>query len=294
MKNKSVSTEQLHSAKSTKPVSSILTIICLASVLLIPIGLAIMWTSTRWKKKTKIVLTAALSTLYAAGIAFMLLFEPSDKKGEISLPIQYSEGQADSDVLLPTGGKTVEASDNDNTKSRKKAKNKKQSEPKQEKLPFSLERNKGGKPGRLIYSILFFLFMLFLIIWQNIRSNKKHDYENPYVDTNKYRLPLDDNAKLPMVHYLKLTLNKDEKICFATETTQKNDEGDLIVTNQRVVIKSRMQNVEFPLNVLTAVSSVTDTVMLLTSGERKYYIFMPESQLKYALAVIRWSYKQNV
>jgi hypothetical protein len=134
--------------------------------------------------------------------------------------------------------------------------------------------------------------MLFLIIWQNIRNNRKPHYENPYVDTNKYKLPLSDDAKIPIVHFLKLRLNKEEKIIFATETNQKDNEGDLIITNQRVVIMDKTQNVEFPLGVLTAVSSVTDTVMLLTSGDRKYYVFMPESQLKYALATIRWSYKQ--
>ena len=50
---------------------------------------------------------------------------------------------------------------------------------------------------------------------------------------------------------------------------------------------------EFPLEVLEAVSSVSNSVMLLTSGTRKYYIFMDESQLNYALAVVRWAYKNK-
>ena len=88
-------------------------------------------------------------------------------------------------------------------------------------------------------------------------------------------------------------MNQNEKILYATETTQKDSEGDFIVTNQRVVVFSLGGDYEFPLNALTAVSSVTNTVMLLTSGERKYYIFMPESQMKYALAIVRWAYKKS-
>ena len=272
---------------------SIITIVCLASIVLIPIGLAAMWTSTKWKTKIKVILSSVLGSLYIAGIIFMLLFEPANNKNGLPVPIQYSEGQSQTESLISTKGETLDLPDNDGSNSRKKAKDKKnQSEPEEQKLPLSLRRNKNGKQGRLVYSILFFLFMLFLVIWQNIRNNRKPHYENPYVDTDKYKLPLSDNAKLPMVHFLKLRLNKEEKIIFATETNQKDIEGDLIVTNQRVVIMDKTQNVDFPLGVLTAVSSVTDTVMLLTSGERKYYIFMPESQLKYALATIRWSYKQ--
>ena len=283
----------MNSKKLDNKTISIITIACLASIILIPIGLAIMWTSTKWKTKIKVILSSVLAPLYIAGIIFMLLFEPANNEKGLPVPIQYSEGQSDVESLVTTKGETLELPYNDNNNSRKKSKDKKkQSEPEKEKLPFSMQKNKNGKQGRLIYSILFFLFMLFLVIWQNIRNNRKPHYENPYVDTDKYKLPLADNAKIPLVHFLKLRLNKDEKIIFATETNQKDNEGDLIVTNQRVVIMDKTQNVEFPLSVLTAVSSVTDTVMLLTSGERKYYIFMPESQLKYALATIRWSYKQ--
>ena len=245
-------------SKSSKNVTSIITIVCLASIILIPIGLAVMWTSTKWKTKLKVILSSVLGPLYIAGIIFMLLFEPADNKNGLPVPIQYSEGQSQTDALITTKGETLELPENNNNNSRKKSKDKKnQSEPDKEQLPLSLRRNKNGKQGRLVYSILFFLFMLFLVIWQNIRNNRKPHYENPYVDTNKYKLPLSDDAKIPIVHFLKLRLNKEEKIIFATETNQKDNEGDLIITNQRVVIMDKTQNVEFPLGVLTAVSSVT-------------------------------------
>ena len=101
---------------------------------------------------------------------------------------------------------------------------------------------------------------------------------------------------MPLVHFLRLRLNPNEQIYFATQTTQKDNEGDFIITNQRVVILSPQQNIEFPIHVLTAATSITDTVMQLISGDRKYFIFMHESQMKYALAVLKWTaakYYQN-
>ena len=164
-------------SKSSKNVTSIITIVCLASIILIPIGLAVMWTSTKWKTKLKVILSSVLGPLYIAGIIFMLLFEPADNKNGLPLPIQYSEGQSQTDSLITTKGENLELPENDNNNSRKKSKDKKnQSEPDEEQLPLSLKRNKNGKSGRLFYSILFFLFMLFLIIWQNIRNNKKPRY----------------------------------------------------------------------------------------------------------------------
>ena len=51
---------------------------------------------------------------------------------------------------------------------------------------------------------------------------------------------------------------------------------------------------ELPLPSLTAVLSVSNSVMQLTAAggeeEQKYYIFLPESQMKYALAIVKWAY----
>lgn len=272
---------------------SIIIIICFATILFIPIGLALMWTTTKWKTKIKVILTSLLGVFYISGVLFLLFFEPSKPNPDsLTVPIQLSENYSPEDALISTNGKnTISQDEAENTNSRKKTKKSQKNDSSEERLPKSLQKNKGNS-GRLVYSILFFLFMLFLVIWQNIKNKNKPHYENPYVDTSKYKLPLSDDAKLPMVHFLNLRLNKDEKITFATQTTQKDNEGDFVITNQRVLIMNKSENIEFPLKVLTAVSSVTDSVMLLTSGERKYYIFMPESELKYALAVLRWCYKK--
>lgn len=279
---------------SKKKLFSILTIICIASVLLIPIGLALMWFYTDWKKKIKIILTSSLSLLYIALILFMLLFEPGEKK-DTALELPITTEQQNQEQITSSGKETIQTPPEQNEQSKKKGKNKKDSQEK-EKLPSTLQKNPKGRYSRLLLSILFFLLMLFLIIWQNIRRKDKKAYENPYVDTEKYKLPLNDDSKMPLVHFLRLRLNPNEQIYFATQTTQKDNEGDFIITNQRVVILSPEQNIEFPIHVLTAATSITDTVMQLISGDRKYFIFMHESQMKYALAVLKWTaakYYQN-
>lgn len=268
---------------------SIVTIVCFCSIVFIPIGLVTMWFSTDWKKKTKFIFSAAFTVLYAAIVVLLLLLEPASNTSGVSLPVNYGAGETLYENTITTKGK--EAENIEGEKSHKKSDKSDETKEPEERLPRRLKRSRSAGSGRAFYSVMFFLFMLFLIIWQNYKAkNKKSTYENPYVDTNKYKLPLADDAKMPMVHFLKLRLAADEKVYYATETTQKDNQGDFVVTNKRVVVFSKEGDYEFPFEALTAVSSVTNTVMLLTCGERKYYIFMPEGQLKYALAVVRWAY----
>ena len=160
-----------------------------------------------------------------------------------------------------------------------------------------MKKQSGRTLGRSFYVFLFFLIILILILWRNFHGAAKKDvYENPYVDTNLYKLPLADDAKIPLVHFLRLKLNPEEKILFATETVQKDNEGDFVVTNQRAVIFSKTGASEIPLSSLTAVLSVSNSVMQLTNngeeGEQKAYVFLPESQMKYALAIVRWAFSK--
>ena len=262
--------------------ASIISIACFISILFIPIGIVTMLYMTNWKKKLKIILSAGLTVLYAALVYFFLILEPANVSGGLQLPIK-TKGDAEL---------TVTDSINEIPQL-----NKEQTEGEEEpspRIPKVTRKRQKAAPGRMFYTIMFFLFMLFLIIWQNIKnSRKKSVYDNPYVDTTKYKLPLAEDAKMPMVHFLKLRMNAGEKIYYATETTQKDNQGEFVVTNQRVVVFSANGDYEFPLEALTAVSSVSNSVMLLTSGERKYYIFMPENQLKYALAVVRWAFSKK-
>ena len=115
----------MNSKKLDNKTISIITIACLASIILIPIGLAIMWTSTKWKTKIKAILSGVLGTLYIAGIVFMLLFEPSNHENGLPVPIQYSEGHSETDSLITSKGDAVELPENDSDNSRKKSKDKK-------------------------------------------------------------------------------------------------------------------------------------------------------------------------
>lgn len=271
---------------------SIVTIACFVSILFIPIGLVLMLYYTDWKKKLKIFLSLGLTTVYALLILFVFFVQPSYNTSGTKLPFGSNSGYTAFDSNTPTYGKGQKAEDSEyKSPGRRKKGEISEKEPEQ-KLPKSLKKGNGKNLNRMFYSFMFFIFMLFLIIWQNIRPKKKTGYENPYVDTNLYKLPLDENSQMPLVHYLKLKLNSGEKIYFATDTTQKGNEGDFVITNQRVVLSNPNENADFPLEVLEAVVSVTNTVMMLTSGDRKYYIFLHENQMKYALAILRWAVKK--
>lgn len=266
---------------------SIITIICFCSVIFIPIGLVLMWYSTQWSKKRKFILSGIMTIVYIAIVCFLMLFEPNQSGSGSGLP-------------FGNGNKNVESQyESEPDKSSKKAKQsgtnpsgneQKDNFPKEkEKLPKKVQKGESKALGKSFYTIMFFLFMLFIIIWQNLKAKKKTgNYENPYVDTKKYKLPLDANFKIPTVHFTKIELEENEKIIFATETTQKNQEGDFVVTDKRIIVLGKSENYEIPLQELATVSSVTNSVMQITSGTQKYYIFVPENQMKFAVATVHW------
>ena len=272
---------------------SIITIICFCSVIFIPIGLVLMWYSTQWSKKRKFILSGIMTIVYVAIVCFLMLFEPNQSGSGSGLP-------------FGKGNQNVESQyESEPDKSSKKAKQsginpsgneQKDNFPKEkEKLPKKVQKGESKALGKSFYTIMFFLFMLFIIIWQNLKAKKKTgNYENPYVDTNLYKLPLTEDAKIPMVHFLRLKTNPGERILYATETTQKNNEGDFVVTDKRTVIFSKTGTKEIPLSSLSAVLYVSNSVMQLTvadeEGAQKHYIFMPESQMRYALAIVRWAF----
>ena len=276
-------------------VLSIITIICFCSIVLIPLGLALMWFMTAWKKKRKIIITGAGSLLYIAIVAFILLLEPSYNTGGVSLPFKYSGGETAYDAPANPGRPSKKEKKISPASDKKQKSEKSSDEPYEERLPRSVKRQSGRSLGRAFYVFLFFLVILILVLWRNFRAaGKKTGYENPYVDTNLYKLPLTAESKTPLVHFQRLKLNQNEKILYATETVQKDNEGDFVVTDKRVAIFSKTGTSELPLSSLTAVLSVSNSVMQLTAageeGEQKYYIFLPENQMKYALAIVRWAF----
>ena len=277
-------------------VFSIITIACFCSIVLIPIGLALMWFMTSWKKKRKIIITCAGSLLYIAIVAFILLLEPSYNTGGVSLPFKYSGGETAYDAPANPGRPSKKDKKVSPASDKKKKSDSDKSDTDEERVPRSVKKQSGRTLGRGFYVFLFFLIILILILWRNFRSaGKKEEYENPYVDTNLYKLPFTADSKMPLVHFLRLKPNQGEKILYATETVQKDNEGDFVVTDQRVVIFSKTGTVEIPIPALSAVLSISNSVMQLTSSspeEQKYYVFLPESQMKYALAIVRWAFSK--
>lgn len=278
-------------------VFSIITIACFCTILLIPIGLALMWFQTKWKTKRKIIITSAGSLLYIAIVAFVLLLEPSYNTGGISLPFKYSGGETAYEASANPGRPSKKDKKVSPASEKKQKSDSEQSEAEEERVPRSVKKQSGRALGRGFYIFLFFVIVMILILWRNFRSaGKKDEYENPYVDTNLYKLPLADDAKMPLVHFLRLKAAQGEKILYATETVQKDNEGDFVVTDKRVVIFSKTGTTEVPLTALSAVLSVSNSVMQLTAsgeeGEQKYYVFLPESQMKFALAIVKWAYSK--
>ena len=272
---------------------SIITIICFCSVIFIPIGLVLMWYSTQWSKKRKFILSGIMTIVYVAIVCFLMLFEPNQSGSGSGLPFgngnqnvesQYESEHHKSSKKAKQSGANPSAKENEDISQKENS-----------KLPKKVQKGESKALGKSFYTIMFFLFMLFIIIWQNLKAKKKTDsYENPYVDTKKYKLPLDANFKIPTVHFTKIELDENEKIIFATETTQKNQEGDFVVTDKRIIVLGKSENYEIPLQELTTVSSVTNSVMQISSDERKYYIYVPENQMKYAIAIVHWAYAQII
>ncbi len=273
---------------------SIITIACFVSILCIPLGIVLMLYYTQWKKKTKILLTLGLTAFYALLIAFIFFIRPAYNTGGISLPFGSNSGYTAFDTgsgAKGTGSKKSSAASKSKTSNNQTPAN-------NERIPKSVKQAQSKGSTQFIYPILFFAFIIILIIIVNLRAKGKSNYENPYVDTNKYKLPFTEDSRMPMVHFLKLALNEGEKIHFATETIQSGNEGNLAITNQRVAIFSVQENVEIPIDCIVSVTATTSTVMTIGTKfedqEKKFYVFMPENQMKYAIAVLKWTAKNIV
>ena len=267
---------------------SIVTIACFVSVLCIPIGIVLMLYYTQWKKKTKIILTLSLTAFYAGLIAIVFFVKPAYNTGGMSLPFGSNSGYTAFD-----SGSGAKSSGSKKSSGGAKSKNSNNQPSTSDRVPKNVQQSQGKGSPKFIYPILFFGFMLLLIIAQNLRNKGKSKYENPYVDTNKYKLPLTADSRMPMVNFRRLELNEGEKINFATETNQKGNEGNLAITNQRVAILTPNEGLEIPLDCVTGASATTSTVMTIAAKfedqEQKFYVFMPENQMKYALAVLKWT-----
>lgn len=275
-----------------KKIISIISIICFCTILLIPAGIVLMLFYTDWNRKIKAILTSLLSLLYVVLFVLFLLLEPSyNKKGTV-LPVSSTIGSTEFDSGVSTKNKQSRTEDAADMQSRDFSENPMIED--EIRIPKTLKRSQSRKPGRGFFSILFLLFMLILIIWRNLKSKKETGKENPYVDINQYKFPLKKMTTWPTVHFQKISHNEGENFLFACESKYNMTEGDILITNQRFVFKGLDVNVEFELSELDAAASVSNTCFVLTRNEKKFYFFVADNQLKYALNILRYACGQEV
>lgn len=274
-----------------KKIVSIISIICFCTIILIPAGIVLMLFYTEWKKKTKIILTSILSVLYVVVFILFLLLEPSYNKGGVVLPVNSTVGISDFETDVSVKPKKTEKLGDMKSKDTEETDLQQNDET---RIPNTLKRSRSRKPGRGFYSVLFLIFMLFLIIWRNLKSKKETEKENPYVDTNLYKFPLKKMTLWPTVHFQKIQHREGEQFLYACESKYNMTEGDILITNQRFVFKGMGEGVEFELTELDAAASVSNTCFVLTRNEKKFYFFVAENQLKYALNILRYACGQEV
>lgn len=253
------------------------------TVIFTPLSLAVMWFFTDWKKKTKIIVSSAAAIIYAATIAIVLFLlmnpraEQNTGRYGAGSELSISEGGGGNGFLPSDSGK---------------GSNKKNKDKKTKSESSSINSSAGESSNylkRIIFPIIFLFIVIILVIFQNLRSKNKSSYENPYVDTKKYVLPLSSDFKFPMVHFSRLQLASEEKILYVTETNQADNEGDFVITNKRCVGLNKNESFEISLEELAGVNSISNSVIqLTTTEENKFFIFLPESQVKYAVAVIKF------
>lgn len=268
-----------------KKIISVISIICFCSIILIPAGIVLMLFYTNWNKKLKILLTSVLSALYILLFVLFLLFEPSFNKSGFVLPVNSSVGSSEFNTEITTKNQKTDVPPD------MKGGNPEESDLLDEeiRIPKTLQRSRSRKPGRGLYSLFFIIFMIVLIILRNLKSKKTDEKENPYVDVNLYKFPLKKMSNWPTVHFQKINRKDGEEFLFACESKYNMTEGDILITNQRFLFKGLGDKVEFELSELDAAASVSNTCFVLTRNEKKFYFFVAESQLKYALNILRFA-----
>jgi len=267
---------------------SIITIACFVSIIFIPIGIVLMIFYTDWNKKLKNILMPVLTLIYVGLITLVLNIQPANNKKGVAIPGSVSVGSTEFDnYSIAKKGKSDDF-DAQNL-SFKTGDSEETSEGVQ--YPAKVNNKKAKASGRWIYTVLFVLFMLLIIIAQNLKSKKNDGYENPYVDTKQYKFPLGKDSKFPTVHFLKTERLEGERFLFATPGKYNVYEGDILVTNKRFVFagKDKSDNIEFQIGELDTAVSVSSSCFMLTRGEKKFYFFIDESQMKFVLNVLRYA-----
>lgn len=267
---------------------SIITISCFVSVIFIPIGIVLMLFYTDWNKTLKNILMPVLTLVYVGLITLVLNVQPANNKKGVVVPGSVSVGSTEFE-----NNSITKKGDSDDFDAQNFSLKTGDSESTSEgvQYPVKVNNKKSKASGRWIYTVLFILFMVLIIVAQNLKSRKNDGYENPYVDTKQYKFPLNKDSKFPTVHFLKTERQEGEKFLFATPGKYNVYEGDILISNKRFVFegKDKSDTMEFKIGELDTAVSVSSTCFMLTRGEKKFYFFIDGTQMKFVLNVLRYA-----
>lgn len=269
----------------------IIILACFISLVFSPVGIALMWikfksgVSCKWSKKAKIILSAVFGFLFLLTILLVvfLVAEPHSGAGSgspfLGMEQEYEGGGGDGS----SGSYKPKKSS-----SRSKGNGSSQSNSQTAEESF-VDKVSGS---RITYILFFVAIMLGLIVWRNLKSGTSAVSENPYVDTNKYSIPIPEGFVFPQVHYSKITLGEGEQILYATTAEQKANPGDIVVTNKRFLFVSKKDALDLQLGELSSISSVSNTALLLNAGDKTFYFFVQDTQMRFVLSITRWAYEK--
>lgn len=264
----------------------IIVIACFISLVFSPVGIGLMWWKSKWSKKTKIIISGCFG-IVLAGIIALLVFLNSEPQAGAGGGAPFFGIEKEYDGGGGNGGKGSEYKPKKSS-SKSKGNGSSQSNAQVSEQSFI---EKAGE-SRVTYILLFILIMVILIVWRNLKGGNRGVSENPYVDTNKYKIPVPDGFEFPQVHYTKITLQPDEKILYATTAEQKANAGDIVVTNKRFIFVSKKDPLDMALGELSSISSMSNTTLLVNSGDKAFYFFVQDTQMRFVLAITRWAYEK--
>lgn len=263
----------------------IIILACFISLVFSPVGLVLMWLKKcRWSLKVKMILSGAFALVYIlAGVLIFFLFSKPESGSGSGAPFfgierEYEGGGG--------SGKNSGKYEPKKSSSRKNSSGENINNSQTASQSFA----ESGKKKSIPVVLLFVLILGIFILMRNLKEIKSKGDDNPYVNTRLYKTPIPEGFEFPVVRYTKLPLKEEEKILFACPAEQKDNAGDIIVTDRRFVFLGKKNTLNLPLKTLSAISSVSNTAFLLTAEDVQHYFFVRDTQMRFVLQIVRWAY----
>ncbi|MCQ2597331.1 MAG: hypothetical protein MJ181_05725 [Treponema sp.] len=274
-----------NSEKEPFSLYEIIILACFLSLVFSPVGIVLMWLKKcLWKKKTKIIVSGAFGLFLAiAGALLVFLLSKPEAGSGSGNPFLGIEREYEG------GGGSGGSSGKYNPKASSSRKNSEGKASNNTATPSkSFAETKGKKSIPLVLFLVLALGIAVLL--RNLKEIKGKGNDNPYVNTRLIQTPIPEDFVFPPVHFSKLALKEGESLLFATPAEQKDNLGDIAITDFRFVFLGKKESYDFPLQTITAISSVSNTALLITEGENQHYFFVRDTQMRFVLQIVRWAY----